>query len=205
MKRYSVIYADPPWKYGGKYSTGSVGKRNGARSASSHYKVMSMEEIKSLPISEIAEDDAALFLWVTGPFLQEGLDVIRAWGFTYKTIAFCWVKLEQDERVFFGIGSYTKSNSELCLLGTRGNIITKGNALDGLIVRSHKESQVITTSRRNKIAGPGNPFHSMKPDQAYEKIERLFGDVSRIELFARRKREGWNCWGNQVKSDVEIK
>lgn len=194
--KYQVIYADPPWKYTGKYSTGGVGRRTGALGASDHYPTMNHEDIQSLPVSSLAHNNAALFLWATPPLLLEALETIKAWGFVYKTIAFTWVKLEGGHGgPFFGVGSYTKSNCELCLLGTRGKVGYLGDSLQKLIVQSKTESQVITTTRKNNRSWT---FHSMKPHEAYKRIERLFGDVPRIELFARNRRPGWYALGHGI-------
>ena len=196
-KKYHLIYADPPWQYNSAYIIG--GKNNRKRKQlEENYPTMTLEDIKSLPISTISQDNCVLFLWATPPLLPESLEVIESWGFSYKTIAYTWVKLEQDSRPFFGLGSYTKSNCELCLLGVKGNVgrLTKGNTdpFEKLCPISNSESQVITTTRINR-----DPiFHSMKPDKVAKSIERLFGDINRVELFARRKREGWDVWGNEV-------
>jgi site-specific DNA-methyltransferase (adenine-specific) len=173
--KYKVIYADPPWSYDLKVGQGI---------ADDEYKTMPLEEIKALPIRDMADENAVLFLWVTFPMLQEGLEVIKAWGFQYKTCAFNWIKLNSDGTPFFGIGHYTKSNSELCLLAVKGKVEIKSN----------KVSQVIM-SQKDK--------HSKKPYEAYSKIELMYGDIPRIELFARHKRQGWEAWGNQVPKEEQ--
>jgi len=119
--------------------------------------------------------------------LQEGLDLIRHWGFEYKTVAFAWVKTNSNSMgLFWGMGSYTRSNTELCLLATRGN---------GLPVLAHDIHQVVMSEVMN---------HSHKPAIIREKIVQLFGDLPRIELFARKSVEGWDVWGNEVESDIVI-
>ncbi len=116
MKKYSIIYADPPWKYK-VYSPKGLG-----RSAESHYPTMDTEAICSLPVQELAEKDCALFLWVTLPCLLDGLSVLKAWGFTYKTIAFVWVKQNRkSDSLFCGMGHWTRSNCEFCILATKGH------------------------------------------------------------------------------------
>ena len=108
MKKYSVILADPPWQYK-VYSKKGLG-----RSAESHYPTMNIEDIKALPVADIAEKDCALFLWVTFPCLLEGFEVIRAWGFTYKTVAFVWVKQnKKSDSLFWGMGYWTRSPRNL--------------------------------------------------------------------------------------------
>lgn len=202
MQKYHIIYADPPWQYDNKNPHGIGGTGFGAEK---HYTTMSLESLKKLNVSDIAENDAALFIWMVPPLLPYAMEVISAWGFVYKTVAFVWIKLDSNGSPFFGVGSYTKSNCEICLLATRGKINKKMKGIkkeSQLSVHSNHESQIITTTRRNKAQS--GIFHSMKPDQAYGKIERLFGDTSRIELFARRKRQGWHAWGNQIESDIKL-
>ncbi len=181
MKKYSVILADPPWQYK-VYSKKGLG-----RSAESHYPTMNIEDIKALPVADIAEKDCALFLWVTFPCLLEGFEVIRAWGFTYKTVAFVWVKQNKKaDTLFLGLGHWTRSNAEICLLATRGTIRRK-SAYVRQIILSHIEK------------------HSKKPDEARDRIVELIGDVPRIELFARQATPGWDVWGNEIQSDIEMK
>lgn len=114
-KKYNVIYADPPWSY-------KVWSKKGAgRSAESHYPTMSIEAIKALPVSRLAAGDCALFLWITFPMLREGWGVMDAWGFTFKTVAFVWVKqCRKSDNIFTGMGYWTRANAEICLLATRG-------------------------------------------------------------------------------------
>jgi N6-adenosine-specific RNA methylase IME4 len=185
MKKYQIIYADPPWKYRQGKSMGT----NFQGAADAQYPTMNDLEIGALPVKDIVDDPCLLFLWVTYPQLQEGLRVLRAWGFEYKTVAFTWVKFNPKEKLqsFFGIGYYTKSNAEICLLGTKG----KAHSL----VKDNSVSQIIFAPRSK---------HSEKPPEARNKIVKLCGDIPRIELFAREKTEGWDVWGNEVKSDIEL-
>ena len=116
MKKYSVIYADPPWRYR-VYSKKGLG-----RSAESHYPTMSLEEIKALPIGELAAKDCVLFMWITFPCMQEALQVLEAWGFEYKTTAFVWIKQNRvSDGLFWGMGYWTRANAELCILATKGH------------------------------------------------------------------------------------
>jgi N6-adenosine-specific RNA methylase IME4 len=118
--------------------------------------------------------------------LPEALRVIRAWGFTYKTVAFVWVKTNRKSATwFYGMGFWTRSNAEVCLLATRGHLRRVNKAVHQLIV-SPLEA------------------HSKKPDAARERIVALMGDIPRIELFARQATEGWDVWGNEVESDIDI-
>ena len=172
-KSYSVIYADPPWQYDDK-------KRNRG-GAARHYTTMSDHDIQNLPVSQIAENDAVLFLWATWAKLPEALHTIHCWGFTYKTNAFLWAKRNKRAKTWFmGMGAYTRANTEACLLGVRGN---------GLKRQSAKVQQLIE-------APIGR--HSAKPPETRERIIQLFGDVPRIELFARESIDGWDVWGNEL-------
>ena len=178
MQKYKVIYADPPWHYR------VWSKKGDGRSAEAHYPTMNMEDIKKLPIAQIADRDAALFLWVTFPLLQEAWSVMKAWGFTYKSVAFVWIKQNRkSDALFWGMGYWTRANAEICLLATRGHPKRVAKNVHQVIL-SHIEE------------------HSKKPDEARRRIEQLMGDVPRIELFARRAEPGWDVWGNEVKSDI---
>ena len=171
--KYEIIYADPPWDYN---------KKIGASVASEQYLTLKIDQVKSyLEDNTIeTEENAILFLWVTFPLLEEGLETIKAWGFKYKTCGFNWIKTDKEGKPCWGIGHYTKSNSELCLLATKG---------DGLPILSNNISQIILSERRE---------HSRKPEEIREKIVELVGNRKRIELFARQKTEGWDVWGNEV-------
>ncbi len=177
MNKYTVIYADPPWRYRQKDINGAVER---------HYPTMSMEELCALSVAEIAARDCALFLWATFPQLPEALRLIQAWGFQYKTVAFVWVKKNRrTDSWFYGLGFWTRANAEICLLATRGRPQRQSAKVHQLIVSPVEH-------------------HSKKPDEAREKITALMGDVPRIELFAREKPPGWDVWGNQVESTVEL-
>lgn len=174
-KRYKIIYADPPWNYNDK----RTGKKISG-GASNHYITMKIEDIKKIPIQNIASKNCMLFMWVTFPNIQEGLDCIKAWGFKYKTLGFSWIKTNKiNGKPFFGIGYYTKSNCEVCLIGVKGKPIKQSNSVSSVIISPREE-------------------HSKKPDCVRDKIVELCGDLPRIELFARQQVEGWDCWGNEV-------
>lgn len=174
-KKYKIIYADPCWKY----QTWS--EKGEGRSASQHYKVMKTEDLKQIPVGDIAAKDSVLFCWVTDPMLIEQLGVIKHWGFTYKTVGFTWIKQnKKSDSLFMGGGYYTRSNPEMCLIATKGS---PGR------VKDRGVRQVLTTRIRE---------HSRKPDEVYPLIECLY-DGPYIELFARNTRSGWDSWGNQVE------
>lgn len=172
-KKYNIIYADPPWKYGG-------GKDKNFRGlAVDHYPTMKTKDICDIPVNNIATD-AVLFMWVTYPQLKDAFTVADAWGFRYRTAAFTWVKLNKDGKPCFGLGFWTRSNAEICLIFTKGNYPRRVN---------NKVEQVILSERLK---------HSKKPIEARERIVELMGDLPRIELFARQQINGWDCWGNEV-------
>lgn len=172
--KYKVIYADPAWSYKDKALAGN-------RGAGCKYEVMSIEDIKQLPVRELADNDCVLFMWVTMPMLERAFEVMRAWGFIYKTCAFTWVKQNKiADTLFMGMGNWTRSNAELCLLGVRGKPKRVDAGVHSVII-SHIEE------------------HSKKPAETRERITRLcVGGVSKIELFARQSIKGWDCWGNEV-------
>lgn len=179
-KKYDIIYADPPWAY-------KVWSKKGqGRSAESHYHTMSKEDIERLPVQRLCNKDAVLFLWVTMPCLEQGLELIKVWGFKYKTCAFCWVKENKRETTdFVGLGYYTRANAELCLLATRGKPL-------------HRTSKAVRQVIRSKIRE-----HSQKPTEAYDRIQQLFGGgYNRLELFARNSAVGWDCWGDEAPNDI---
>ena len=173
-KKYNVIYADPPWKY--KTWT------EGGGTAEKHYPTMKLDDIIEMKdtIEKISDNNCILFLWVTFPCLLEGLKVMKEWGFTYKTCGFNWVKRNKKSKTFFfGMGYWTRANSELCLIGTKGTIKRKSN----------KVFQIVDTPIEE---------HSKKPDVVRDRIVELVGDIPRIELFARQTANNWDCWGNEI-------
>lgn len=178
MRQYQIIYADPPWHYRNYSKKGNRG------SAESHYPTMLLKDICALPVGLLAAKDCALFLWTTIPCLREGLQVLDAWGFQYKTIAFVWIKQNRrSDSLFWGLGHWTRSNAECCILATRGSPKRQSASVHQVIL-SHVEA------------------HSKKPGETRERIVQLMGDLPRIELFAREKTAGWDVWGNEVPSDI---
>ena len=178
MKKYQIIYADPPWNFKAWGKTGKKAPQN-------HYPCMANEQIYNLNIKGLANDNCALFLWATYPLLQEALETIRMWDFKYRTVAFTWVKTTKNDKYHMGLGYWTRANPEICLIATRG-VIKRINA-------GVRNLQII-----KKRA------HSQKPDEIRGEIVNLLGDLPRIELFAREKTEGWDVWGNEVESDIDL-
>lgn len=194
---FGAILADPPWAFelwwGGRTSQGRNPKSTPTRATVPHYPVMTEKELSALPVSELAAENCLLIMWTCWPVLRWSFRIMEAWGFEYKTCGFCWVKahagqielFQEDIRPHMTLGYWTRSNSEVALLGTRGK--PKRIAVD---VR-----QAIIEPRRE---------HSRKPDCVHERIERLVAGPY-LELFARQSRPGWTCWGNEVGKFDEYK
>jgi len=172
-KEYQIIYADPPWSYRNKKTGGSMASGSMAK-----YPTMSLQEIKSLPISDIAAKDSVLFLWATTPLLPEAFEVMKAWGYHYKTSLY-WRKI-----MSLGMGFWFRGQVEQLLFGIKGKIKA---------FRIQKVNFIQTKALR----------HSQKPREFRKLIEQT-GLLPRIELFARQKTEGWDVWGNEVESDIVL-
>ena len=180
-KTYSIIYADPPWHYNGKMQfdkSGTVKKNPNwekdifISSACFKYPTLPTKELMTLPIDEISEDDALLFMWATNPHLEQAILLGKAWGFDYKTVAFVWNKMNHNP------GQYTLSYCELCLLFKRGRIPRPRGA--------RNVKQLLEEPRKK---------HSQKPEEVANRINRMFPEQSKIELFARAQRSDWDVWG----------
>lgn len=173
-KKYSIIYADPPWYFKSRSVKGE------GRNPNQHYDCMNLDDIKNMPVSDIAEKDCVLLMWVIDPMLPHAFEVITSWGFIYKTVAFTWAKTNSKSMgMFTGMGYWTRGNPEMCLLATKGKPKRFSKAVKQLVISERRE-------------------HSRKPDRIRNDIVDLCGDVSRIELFARQKVEGWDSYGNEI-------
>lgn len=181
-KKYNIILADPPWRFK-NWSMSELAKRGekwARKNGRSPYDVMNNEDIYNLPVKDITDKNCILFLWATYPKLQEALETVKMWGFQYKTVAFTWVKQNKKTDGFhFGLGYWTRGNPEICLLATKGKIKRISKGVANLQVSRLRE-------------------HSQKPDIIADRIIELVGDLPRIELFARQKKEGWDVWGNET-------
>ncbi len=185
MKKYNIIYADPAWKFGSKQLQVYDGER--FKPLEDEYRTSEAVEFNKLPIKDITEDDCALFLWTTDAHMEEALELIKAWGFKYKTVAFIWKKVSKKGKQLSTLGSWTMKNCEICLFATKGAML------------KHKKAnniQQLIEAERTK--------HSKKPNVFADKIVELFGDLPRIELFARDKKEGWDAWGDEIESDIKL-
>lgn len=171
MKRYRTICADPPWRYSTARIT-TTGKQRRAE-AMAHYETMSLEDICSLPVSQIAADDAHLYLWVTCPLLFWAKDVIEAWGFEYRTL------LTWEKQGTLGMGFHFRVQTEHVVFATRGKL------------------PIPAADRQRNIFKAPKHQHSAKPDSFYDMVERV-SPAPRLEMFARRARlSGWDYWGDQ--------
>ena len=197
--RYGAILADPPWQMAmwsekgkGRSPDGKL-HRNASRqnNPERHYKTMALQDIMALPVNHLAAPDCVLFMWAVDPMIPQALEVGKAWGFEYKTVAFYWAKQrretskrakdmdEADHKMFpMGTGYWTRANPETCLLFTRGKPKRLSAGVRKLIVAPRRE-------------------HSRKPDRVHSDIEQLCPGPY-AELFARQTRPGWAVWGNQV-------
>lgn len=193
--KFGVILADPPWHFKTYNEQGrkrSPDWKPFKGSPSIHYDTMSAEAIRALPVADLAAENCCLFLWISWPLLAEALALIEAWGFTYKTCAFSWVKahagqvemFQNDNPVQIGMGYWTRSNNEVCLLAVRGR------------------PKRVAKNVRQAIIEPRRQ-HSRKPDCVYGRIERLVAGPY-LELFARTTRPGWTSWGNETGKFKEV-
>lgn len=175
---YQVVLADCPWTYNDRMSGHSF-------SLDHEYPSLSIDTLKALPVKDIITKDAALFMWVTSPMLPVGLEVMDAWSLPFKTVAFCWSKRTIHGKEAVNLGRWTMGNVELCLLGTKGS-----------------PQRMVRNIRQLVIAERGR--HSAKPVEVRHRIERLMGDTTRIELFARGEIGGWDAYGNDREGTAEV-
>jgi N6-adenosine-specific RNA methylase IME4 len=183
---FGAILADPPWGF-------KTWSQATDRGADHHYSVMKTEDICALPVCDVAAENSVLFVWICWPQLLDAIDVINSWGFTYKTCGFSWIKANNTQPDFFQaelkaemkLGYWTRANSEVCLLATRG------------------QPKRVNADVRQGIVAPSRE-HSRKPDGIHERIERLVGGPY-LELFARQQRPGWTVWGNQTDKFEPVK
>lgn len=184
-KKYQIIYADPPWSFSSK----ELQKYGGIRftSIEKHYPVQHKDWIKNLPVKEIAEDDCALFMWSTDAHIKEAIETMEAWGFKYVTVAFVWEKMTKTGKTVANLGAWTMKNYELCLLGTRGHML-----------KYKEKNNIYQKVQAERME------HSRKPVEVRYRIMELFGNKRSIELFARLKHPGWDAWGNEIESDIEL-
>lgn len=195
MTPYGALYIDPPWQFKTWTSHLWRSAAEAGRNPESHYPTMSIEALKALPVPSIMADNCAVFMWVTWPTFPDALELGKAWGLTYKTCAFLWAKTTKSAHGRFvdlahaanwhmGMGYWTRANTEPCLLFVKGKPARKSKSVRQLVVSPVQE-------------------HSKKPDSIYKRIEQLV-DGDYCELFARQAYPGWDRWGNEVESTVEL-
>lgn len=179
---FEIIEADPCWKYGVQGGRGGADK---------HYETMELHELVMLPVEKLAAENAILLLWATWPLMPHAFALMKAWGFKFKNCGFIWAKTNKiSPTPFVGLGHWTRGNSEVCFLGVRGKPTRIDAAVQQLII----DDLVVTPIGE----------HSEKPDEVKNRIIRLVGDVPAIELFARRRTPGFECWGNEGDPTVEL-
>lgn len=177
---FAIIYADPPWDYKGQLQHNGKGSKN-TGGATMHYATMKLSELKRLELNPLCAKDCLLFMWVTSTHLDQGIELMKAWGFEYKTVAFAWDKVHPNP------GYYTLSQVELCLVGKRGKIPRPRGARNVRQFVSEKKTR-----------------HSGKPEEVRKRIEQMFPKQQKLELFARSPTPGWSTWGNEVTSDITL-
>jgi N6-adenosine-specific RNA methylase IME4 len=178
MTKYSIIYADPPWDYNGREQHNNV---EGNKSAINHYATVKIDDMKIMKIKEICEKDCLLFMWSSSPHLPQAIELMEAWGFEYKTIAFVWEKQKPNP------GYYTMSSVEICIVGKRGTIPTP---------RGIRNARQFLSEKRT--------IHSKKPDEIRTRIMQMFPTQKKLEMFAREATEGWDVFGNEVEGTIKI-
>jgi N6-adenosine-specific RNA methylase IME4 len=174
-KKYSILYADPPWSYDGESMHNERG-RSKTGNAEAHYPTLGIDKLKEWNIPDICNENSILFMWVISPFLDVGIELGKSWGFEYKTIAFVW-----DKSIPIP-GYYTMGQCEVCLLFKKGNIPQP---------RGDRNIKQYYEKKKTR--------HSEKPEEFRKRIEKMFPEHSKIELFARSKNKGWDVFGNQIK------
>lgn len=190
MKKFQMIVCDPPWAFG---DTLKKMKKKTRRSAASQYNTMSVEEIERLDVRSLVDPSGCvLALWVPSTLLHDGLRVMESWGFTLKQ-TYVWVKVKKkvndmSNPLAFGMGRLFRQSHELVLIGTRGKVY-KG---------------LKSKNQRSVILAP-NSGHSKKPEGLQDSLELMFPDASKLEMFARRVRQGWTCLGNDIDGkDIRV-
>jgi N6-adenosine-specific RNA methylase IME4 len=179
MSNFSLIYADPPWTYRDKACAGK-------RGACHKYSTLTVEQLCALPVESLAGADCLLAMWWVAPMPMEALRVVEAWGFRLKTMkGFTWHKETRHGKSHFGMGNYTRANTEDCLFAVRGR------------------PKRVDCAVRQFISAPKGR-HSEKPAEARRRLEQLLGPVRRVELFARCATPDWDIWGNEVVSTIQL-
>lgn len=183
MKKYSLICADPPWPYASREGA----KKGGRYKITDSYSVLSVRDIASLDVPAITADNAICAMWVTDAFLEYGLLVMKAWGFTYKTVAFWWHKKHKSGKTATNMGEYTLKCGELVILGTKGK--------PKQLIKNRCQRQLVEALRRK---------HSQKPVEVLNRLMKMAPEGNRLEMFSRAERKSWDVFGNQVEGSIKI-
>jgi N6-adenosine-specific RNA methylase IME4 len=207
--KYQVIYADPPWQYNARNNEGT---RFGLGTYG-HYNNMTIEQLSAMKIKEITDKSCMLFMWVVFPKIKLGFKLMESWGFEYVGLGFSWVKLnKKDLNPFFGIGYYAKSNMEVCLIGDKNNM---GSDLEWISIDHDQSVEYCLLGRKGDAIKPATNYvsslvispkegHSKKPDEVRKRIQLLYPEERKLELFARQNYIGWDSYGNQVERSIVL-
>jgi site-specific DNA-methyltransferase (adenine-specific) len=191
MSKYGIIYADPPWHFNNKVDNAFDKKKGVTRTLNinNYYSTMKNEDIAALSVSKHLAEDAACFMWATDTHLPYAIEIMKTWGFKYVTIAFVWKKITAGGKTRSNLGPWVNKNCEICLLGTRGKMLQ--------YKKDNKIQQLVEAERTS---------HSTKPEEVAHRIEKMFPDLKKIELFARRHRPGWDVWGNDpnISNSIQL-
>ncbi len=179
QKKYDIIYTDPPWQYKGAEFLAEKSILNGKDNF--HYPTMSQDELKAIDVPSLAADNCLMFMWVVSPKLDEGIELLKHWGFKYCTVAFIWHKQKTNP------GAYSLSSVEMCIVGKHGKIPTP---------RGARNIKQFLSLPRGK--------HSQKPLEVRRRIEKMFPTQSKLEMFARCASNGWDLWGNELDNDIDL-
>jgi len=178
--KYEILYADPPWNYKGQRQHNGKGNKD-TGGAVEHYPTMTLKELKKLDIPSICAENSLIFMWSSSPHLDQAIDLMKVWGFSWATVGFVWDKQRVNP------GFYTMSQCELCLIGKRGKIPKP---------RGARNIRQLVSKLRGK--------HSEKPAEVRKRIELMFPAQNKVELFSRHVTPGWDIWGNEVQSNINI-
>jgi N6-adenosine-specific RNA methylase IME4 len=195
-RKYQLIYSDPPWPY--------YGDQSRPQACGKHYDMMSMDDLRALPVPKMLDKRAWVFMWVTGPRFDLGIDLLRAWGLHFRGVPYVWIKTRRDGKIIGGQGSRPSHVKSLCEFVIAGGTHSKGRILP---IETERQHQVVSDEDLGDLllhpediraARPGNR-HSAKPPEVRRRIEELFGPVRRLEMFAREAAPGWDAFGNQIE------
>jgi len=179
MKKYNIIYADPPWQYKSSDNLAEISLLN--KDENFHYPTMPLSDIKDIDVPSLCADDCLMFMWVVNPMLDDGIELLKHWGFEFSTVGFVWHKQVSNP------GYYTMSSVEMLIIGKKGSIPAP---------RGARNVNQFLSIKRGK--------HSEKPQEIRDRIVEMFPTQDKLEMFARIQADGWDVWGNEVNSDIDL-